>query len=344
MGSGLIWIATGSFAVSTFFTALMLRIALRRNWLDVPNARSSHALPTPRGAGLSIVVAFFLSIILLTSIGMMDVRDAMALMVGGSAMALVGLLDDRQDVRPSLRLGVHVTAALLSVIALKNAPQAALSSWGLHSVWATGAIAAILVVWIANLFNFMDGIDGLAGSEAVFVLGSAAWLNADHGGSLALTVAMASLAAADLGFLVWNWPPARIFMGDVGSGFIGFTIAVFALLCTERGILPIEVWGILGGVFVVDSTTTLIRRILRGDRWYESHRIHAYQHLARRWKSHLRVTISISAINCVWLFPWAFLAARAPAYAKYCLIIALVPLAALALWMGSGRKEMTADT
>jgi len=152
--------------------------------------------------------------------------------------------------------------------------------------------------------------------------------------------AMLVLAAATLGFLIWNWPPARIFMGDVGSGFLGFTVAVLGLAASRHSAMPIEMWAILSGVFFVDATVTLLRRIVRGDRWFEAHRLHAYQILASRWKAHLPVTVLVIAINVFWLFPWAWIAAIYPARAMLCVAAAMVPLIVTALLVGAGRKRI----
>jgi Fuc2NAc and GlcNAc transferase len=330
---------SAAFAVGAIATGLMRRYALRRNLLDVPNLRSSHESPTPRGGGVAIVIAFFAAALLLVFLGLMEARIFAALLIGGSAIALVGYLDDRRHLRVRVRLGVHLASALFAVIMLGGIPESALARWGLHGFWIGGVLAVLLIVWTTNLFNFMDGIDGIAGSEAVFLGSAGALLNWSHGGEPGLTATMLCLAAASLGFLRWNWPPARIFMGDVGSGFLGFTLAVLGLAANQLGTIPFEAWGILGGFFFVDATVTLLRRVARGDQWFEAHRMHAYQRLARRWQAHLPVTLSVSAINLVWLLPWAWLAANTPAGAKFFLVAALAPLAVLVIFAGAGRKE-----
>jgi Fuc2NAc and GlcNAc transferase len=339
MTSSVILAVITAFAVAVITTGLMRRYALQRNLIDVPNMRSSHVSPTPRGGGVAIVAAFFSSILLLTGLGLIDTGVLFALLIGGGAMALVGFLDDCWRLRASVRFSVHLAAALWVVVMLGGIPESALANWGMHGVWIGGLIALLTLVWVTNLFNFMDGIDGIAGSEAVFISGAGALLNWSQGGAPGLTAAMLCLAAASLGFLRWNWPPARIFMGDVGSGFLGFTLAVLGLAAYQRGTIPVEVWAILGGFFVVDATITLLRRVLRGDRWLEAHRMHAYQRLARRWKGHLPVTLSVSAINLAWLFPWAWMTTRMPAHAKYFLVAALAPLVVLVVLIGAGRKE-----
>jgi glycosyltransferase WbpL len=333
-------VAFMAFTVAVITTGLMRRIALQRNLIDVPNERSSHAAPTPRGGGVGIVFAFFAAAIVLAVLGLVDANILGTLLIGGSAMALVGFIDDRWQLRASVRFSVHLAAALLVVILIGGIPEAALMRWGLHGTWLGDLIAVLALVWTTNLFNFMDGIDGIAGSEAVFVGGAGALLNWYQGGAPGLTAAMLCLAAASLGFLRWNWPPARIFMGDVGSGFLGFTLAVLGLAANQvGGTIPFEAWGILGGFFFVDATITLLRRVVRGDQWFEAHRIHAYQQLARRWKAHLPVTLSVSALNLAWLLPWAWLAVRTPANAKYFLIAALAPLAVFVILAGAGRKK-----
>jgi Fuc2NAc and GlcNAc transferase len=260
-------------------------------------------------------------------------------LVGGGAMALVGFSDDRWHIRASVRFGVHLAAALWAVSLLGGIPEGALANWGLHGVWIGGLIAVLALVWTSNLFNFMDGIDGIAGIEAIFVSGAGAWLNWYQGGAPGLTAAMVCLAATSLGFLGWNWPPARIFMGDVGSGFLGFSLSVLGLEASQQGIFRIEIWGILGAVFLVDATVTLIRRVVRGDKWFEAHRTHAYQHLARRWKGHLPVTILVMAIDIFWLFPLAILATRFQSYVLWFLAAALAPLAVLVIACGAGTDE-----
>jgi Fuc2NAc and GlcNAc transferase len=339
MTSSVIWVVLTAFAVAVVATGLMRRYALQRNLIDVPNSRSSHASPTPRGGGVAIVMAFFAAALLLTVLGLMDARILGALLIGGSAMALVGFLDDRRHLRASVRFGVHLAAALWVVLLLGGIPESALANWGLHGVWIGGVAAVLVLVWMANLFNFMDGIDGIAGSEAVFVSGAGAWLNWFEGGAPGLTAALGCLAAASLGFLRWNWPPARIFMGDVGSGFLGFSLAVLGLAASQKGRFPIEVWAILGGFFLVDATVTLIRRVIRGDRWFHAHRTHAYQHLARRWKAHRPVTILVMLINVFWLLPLAILATKFPSYVLWFLATALMPLVALVIACGAGTDE-----
>jgi len=336
-----LWIIVGAFVVAVVATGLMRRYALQRRLLDIPNRRSSHSSPTPRGGGVAIVTAFLVGVLAIAFDHQLNVGVATALVAGGGAIAAVGFLDDRRALRASVRFLVQLGAALVVVSLLGGISDRTLAQWGLqgHGVWLGATFAVLALVWVTNLFNFMDGIDGIAASESAFIAGAGAWIYWYHGGDAGLTIAMLCLAAASLGFLKWNWPPARIFMGDVGSGFIGFSVAGLGLATSSRGIVPIEIWVILGGVFLVDATVTLIRRVARGDRWFEAHRIHAYQHLARRWKSHSPVTILVILINFTWLLPWALVAADFPDRAPLIVAAALLPLIALFLVCGSGAKE-----
>jgi len=292
-------------------------------------------MPTPRGGGVAIVVTFFLALLTMHLAGGPAGRVVAALTYGGGAIAIVGFIDDRKSLPASVRMIVHVGAALLA-IALIGLPIGLLGSECGYYVWPLRLASFLAIIWAINLFNFMDGIDGIAALEATFFAGAAAGFNAYFHGNPGLTTMMLSLAFATLGFLVWNWPPARIFMGDVGSGFLGFTLATFVLRMSHDHLVAVAICLILGGVFFVDASVTLIRRIARGDRWSDAHRMHAYQHLARRWRAHRPVTMLVGAVNVGWLLPLACAAAVRPAYAVLFVMMALLPLVLLTVIVGAG--------
>jgi Fuc2NAc and GlcNAc transferase len=333
-------IAFGALILSAVMTWLVLKLALRFQLIDHPSSRSSHSLPTPRGGGVAIVLAFLAALFMLRFADDEDLRLANALIFGGAAVAIVGMIDDRWSLRPRNRLLVHLAAAAFAVWRI-GMP----ASWQLDAPmsWVVAMIGLIAITWGANLFNFMDGIDGLAALEVVFMAGGAVVINTVIHGDAGITAVWLALAASSMGFLVWNWPPARIFMGDVGSGFLGFALTACTLAMSRHQPANIPVVVILGGVFFVDASVTVIRRILRGDRWLEPHRLHAYQHLARRWQSHRRVTVGVGVINVVWLLPCAFVAATHPSMAVTCAIVALLPLVLLAAAAGAGRPERSPD-
>ncbi|MNZ48465.1 putative undecaprenyl-phosphate N-acetylglucosaminyl 1-phosphate transferase [compost metagenome] len=205
--------------------------------------------------------------------------------------------------------------------------------------WFGYVIAAFYLVWMLNLYNFMDGIDGLASVEAICACVGAClvyWI----AGHSSLAIAPLVLAMAVLGFLVWNFPPAKIFMGDAGSGFLGIILAVMSLYAAWTNPLFLWAWLILLGVFIVDATFTLIRRLLRGDKVYEAHRSHGYQYASRKYGSHRAVTLAIAAINLLWLVPMAILVVMQYLDGMAGLVLAYVPLVLLAFKFHAGELEI----
>lgn len=327
--------------LSGLLTRRVLEYASRRALLDVPNERSSHSVPKPRGGGLAIAVVFVVGALSLALLGRLEGTAAFVLAAGGALVAVVGWIDDRAGVSVRVRFAVHVAAVALVISG--TASMGALRMPGFPDLpWIQFAAAAFALVWLINLFNFMDGIDGLAGAEAVFVAsGFVVCLVLDGQGGAGAATGAALLAGASFGFLTWNWPPARIFMGDVGSGFLGFALGGVALLAHRETGLNLWVPTILLAVFVTDATLTLVRRIGRGERWYAAHRSHAYQWLSRKYGAHRPVTMAIVVVNLGWLLPLAILATRLPAYAGQLAALAYMPLLPLALWSGSGRPEQS---
>ncbi len=340
------------FVLSLVLTGLIRRWALRA-MLDVPNERSSHSTPTPRGGGLAIVVAFTGALIVLTIVGIVPVRTLIALL-GGLPVAWIGFLDDQQSVSWKTRAAVHFLSAVWAVAWMGGMPMLNLGGMVLDWGIVGHAVGIIGIVWMINLYNFMDGIDGIAGGEAVFaalaggIIGALALAGVSENDAASIALIGLSLGMASLGFLLWNWHPARIFMGDVGSGFLGFTFGAFAIISV--GVTPLDaaprislwVWLILLGVFIVDATLTLIRRVLRRERWYQPHRLHAYQKLVIRWRNHARVTTAVLFVNVGWLLPMAALATIYPVYGVHFTLVALLPLILLAVFLKAGLREETA--
>jgi Fuc2NAc and GlcNAc transferase len=319
-------------------TRLMRRLASIYGILDIPNERSSHTKTTPRGGGLAIVLTATAGMIWLGADGTMPLPVLIALTGGGTLVAIVGFLDDRFGLRSAVRFVVHVAAAAWAVFWLGGVPPirvgAHIVQWG----WLGDVLGVVGLVWTVNLFNFMDGIDGIAASEAVFIAVSGALLTLFGAGTGSVFAGGLVFGAACGGFLLWNWPPAKIFMGDVGSGYIGYMVGVLALAAARASPDALWIWLILGGAFFIDATVTLARRAVRGERVHEAHRSHAYQWSARRW-GHKRVTVAVSLLNLVWLLPSALLAMRYPERAVLITVGTLAPLLVLALALGSGRRE-----
>jgi Fuc2NAc and GlcNAc transferase len=334
-------VAAVCFVISVVGTAALRRFAVRSGLIDVPNERSSHTIPTPRSGGLAIVVASLLGMTALFALGTLSRDLYVALAVGGTAVALVGFIDDRMQLSARVRLLVHLAAAGWALFCLGGLDHVRIAGEP-AALGPVGYLVGILgIVWTINLFNFMDGIDGIAGSEAAFISWSLAGIASFYGLSGGSAAAGVIFGAACCGFLAWNWPPARIFMGDVGSGYLGYVVAVLSVAAARHAPITLAACLILGGVFFVDATTTLLRRVLRRERAFQAHREHAYQVLARK-SSHRTVTVGVLALNAFWSLPAAWLATCYPERAGWIVLGALGPLVALAILVGAGRREPSA--
>jgi Fuc2NAc and GlcNAc transferase len=325
-------------ALASWFAVALVRRYAERRLVDLPNERSSHLRPTPRGGGLGLAVAHLSGMAVASMIGLHPLRLTAALAGGGVVVAVIGFLDDHRDVNPALRLVLHVLAFLWAAAWL-GWPAEVDFGWGpVPLAWFGRSGLLLGLVWFLNLFNFMDGIDGLAGVQALFMVVAGAvlaWVGADGDSSTAVPLLL--LGAATAGFLFWNWPPARIFMGDVGSGYLGYSIGALALWTITQGWLTVWVWLILGGAFLADATVALLVRAASGQRVVEAHRSHAYQRLSRRWQRHRPVTLAFALVNFAWLAPWAWCATLRPGSGLICAVVAVGPLVALAMRLGAGR-------
>ena len=325
-------------AATSWGLAEWLRAYARRaGLLDVPNQRSSHAVPTPRGGGLAIVVCTLATVLILYFGGQLSFLYSVPLIAGGGLVALVGALDDRRGLPASVRLLAHIGAAAICVGFIGPISSLSHSQNGVYLGYAAWPVSIICIVWFLNLFNFMDGIDGIAISQAIFMSVAGAVLASLHGAPTGVVVTMLFFSACCLGFVPLNWPPARMFMGDVGSGFLGFTLALFALATIVPGTLSLWTWVLLSGSFLVDATVTLVHRLIRREKVYQAHRSHAYQHLSRKWQSHRRVTLVYTAINVGYLLPLAWLSDRSGEAAPWLATFGIVPLIVLAWTSGAGR-------
>jgi len=325
-------------AMSWALTALLRRYALAQNLIDIPNERSSHLVPTPRGGGVAIVISFLAVLPFLNGVDLLAATVCLALWGAGFAVAVTGFLDDHGHIAARWRLLVHFGSAAWGLYWLGGFPPLTVFGDELDLGWLGYVCAAFYIVWLLNLYNFMDGIDGLAGIEAITVCCSGAlmvWLVAPNSTAWVLPVL---LAAAVLGFLVWNFPPARIFMGDAGSGFLGIILALLSVQAAWVAPRLLWVWLILLGVFIVDATVTLCRRVLRGEKFYEAHRSHAYQYASRIIGTHRPVTLAIGAINVFWLMPVSGLVALQKLDGIAGLMVAYLPLLVMAYRYKAGDR------
>lgn len=291
-GAALAW-AGGCFAAALVLTRLLRDFARRRHLLDHPNERSAHAAPTPRLGGIGLMVPFLAAGLALAARAPASGAELL-LLAATLFIAGVGLVDDLRPLPARVRFGAQVLAA--AVVVLSQGERLRPALWPLDA-WLPlpllALVAVVWVVWATNLYNFMDGIDGLAGGQAVLAsLGLAGAALASGDGRLALLLLL--LAASAAGFLRYNLPKASIFMGDAGSTAIGFFLAALPFLGRERPV-PVLAVALALALFVLDATTTLVRRLLRGERWYAAHRTHLYQQPLAWGVPHGRITYTAYA-------------------------------------------------
>ncbi len=343
---------SAAFLLSLVGVGVMRNYALSHCIVDVPNERSSHAVPTPRGGGIAIVVVFFAvsaGMLAWSSSAAPALEDAAVLALAAAIVAFVGWLDDHRSLSSAARIATHFLATLIC-IGHFGVPDIPLGPWMVDLGWAGWPLAAVAMVWCLNLFNFMDGIDGIVATEAVTVVVGAWIVLMIAAPGHVLSSYLWLLAAVVGGFLVWNWPPAKIFMGDVASGFIGFVLAQFALVTSGVGEMVgvnLWCWLILFGVFFTDATVTLVLRMAAREKLSHAHRRHAYQRLARtlqkaegmmfspacaRTNAHRAVSFATAATNLFWLTPLAVAAALWPEWGVLLAAVALVPLTAAVLF------------
>jgi UDP-N-acetylmuramyl pentapeptide phosphotransferase/UDP-N-acetylglucosamine-1-phosphate transferase len=270
-------------AVALIGGSLYLRWAPSRA-LDVPNQRSAHNRPTPRGGGLVIVAGFFVGLAVWLAMGGTLSPRALGWLAGALLVAGVSFIDDLYSLPAAPRLVIQLVGAGVLTLAGIDPREV--------SLLTALPLAFLYVIVLTNVYNFMDGIDGLATTQAI-VAGAALAIAGLLLGNPVVAIGGSLIMAAAAGFLVYNVPPARLFMGDVGSTFLGFSFAGLPLLGNigvGGGRLPIEFGLVLLAPFLFDSLVTLGRRILRGERWYAAHNSHYYQRLVRSGLSHGQVT------------------------------------------------------
>ncbi|NWA09346.1 MraY family glycosyltransferase [Pseudomonas gingeri] len=323
---------------SLLLTGALRHYALARSLMDIPNERSSHSVATPRGGGVAIVVSFLAVLPVLAFTGIVLWPIVWALLGAGACIALVGFLDDHGHVAARWRLLAHFSAAAWLLFWMGGLPTLDIMGARINLGVVGDVLAAFYLVWMLNLYNFMDGIDGIASVEALTAcLGACLVYTLTDNAGLIWPPLLLAMAVG--GFLYWNFPPARIFMGDAGSGFLGVMLGGLSLHAAWAEPRLLWVWLILLGVFVVDATFTLIRRLLRGDKVYEAHRSHAYQFASRQVGSHLPVTLAVTGINLGWLLPIALCVGLSIVDGAIGLIVAYVPLVFLAFRFHAGELE-----
>jgi len=316
----------------------MRAYALKKNIIDNPNERSSHSVPTPRGGGVAVVCSYLLALAVLIFSQQLVAHTGLTLIIAGFIIALLGFLDDHGHINAIVRLAIHFLVAIGVVFSLGGFSEVTIFN-GFELGFVANIIAVLFLVWLLNLYNFMDGINGIASVEAITTTVSMAILY------LLLYTSLNSdilwlLAVCVFGFLLWNFPKAKIFMGDACSGFLGLTLGILALIALKENLALFCAWIICLGVFVVDATYTLITRVVNGYKMYDAHRSHSYQILSRKWNSHTPVTLAVTIINFLWLFPIAYLMViQQWMYPEIGVLIAYLPLILIAVRLKAGNPD-----
>lgn len=301
--------------------------ALKANVVDVPGERSSHSQVTPRGGGLAIVItAIIAAVIQWHSAPAAESTQPwlLAIYLPAGILGLISFIDDHKPLSRRLRIMVHLFCAGLLLYLLPSTVYLPIGDYSLDiSAWWLLPISLIAIGWLINLYNFMDGIDGIAASEGISMLFGLSLIIYLQNGQL--DSQLLALSAILIGFLCINWAPAKLFMGDIGSCFLG--LALFACACYCSAQYQINLWAsmILLAAFITDASWTLIHRILSGQAWNEPHRSHSYQILSRRWHSHSLAVCAMLVINILWLLPLAIFATYKPTWAAALFIVACLP-------------------
>jgi Fuc2NAc and GlcNAc transferase len=284
------------FLISLASTYLIKIYTIKKSIIDIPNERSSHSIPTPRGGGLAIIITFYLGLFFFKE--NIDIKLFLAFF-SAIPIVIVSLIDDINSLSSKVRLLVQSLSALLALYLLGGVNSIDFV-WFELSGWWVNLIAFVSILWLTNLYNFMDGIDGYAGTQTVFVgLGLVILFS----NPLGLVLVMGSL-----GFLFFNWHKASIFMGDVGSATLGFIVAVFIFSDTSNG--NIYIWLVLLSFFWIDATVTLVRRYLNNESIGLAHRKHAYQRLTQFGWTHSKVVVFSIIFNLVFLLLLSFLVSK----------------------------------
>jgi|WetSurMetagenome_2_1015567.scaffolds.fasta_scaffold18645_4 UDP-N-acetylmuramyl pentapeptide phosphotransferase/UDP-N-acetylglucosamine-1-phosphate transferase len=276
--------------VSFALTWIIKNISIKKNIIDIPNARSSHSQPTPRGGGLAIVVTWYIGISFLFFDGSVS-RDLYFALLSGILLAVISLIDDVFDLKPIIRLSAQIITAVVSLTFLDGIQPVLVFGKDIFPAVILYFISIIGMVWFINLFNFLDGIDGYASLEAIG-MGIALYFFTGQNINLILI-------ASVVGFLVWNRPRARIFMGDVGSTQLGFIIVVLGIYYHNVQKLSLIYWLILTAPFWFDATLTLYRRWRNKETLSQAHCKHVYQRFVQSGFSHLKTDLLLSLLNLI---------------------------------------------
>lgn len=274
--------------LSYTLTYIIKELALKKKIIDVPNQRSSHTTPTPRGGGLAIVITWYIFLLYLRFNHQID-KNLFYALISSILLVIIGLVDDIKNVSPKIRIVFQLLSGILGLYFLGGVKYIDFGFITIELPYVVNLIVLVLIIGFINVFNFLDGIDGYLGMETIFVFSALSFFSSSF--------IVLSFAFITLGFLIWNWPKAKIFCGDVGSTFIGYTLMIFTIYYQNTLKVSILTPIVLSGLFWIDSLITIYRRWKNNEKLSIPHKKHAYQRLNQSGYSHLKIVIIGMGIN-----------------------------------------------
>jgi len=318
-----------AFSLSALFTFLLIKMPAKFSAIDNPNGRSLHENPTPRTGGVAMLLSVIIASLVFLYNKNLDI--SLSIIFAGAMVAFVSLVDDFRHVKSIVRFVVHIASAVIIVragfvIEYINTPWGDISSWPILA----SVLTVIFIVWMTNLYNFMDGMDGFAAGMSIFGFATFAVIG-NLESHYEFSIICSVLAAAASGFLVWNFPPAKIFMGDLGSASYGYIASVLAIYAHVNNFIPIQISIILFSPFIFDATATLIRRIYNREKFWQAHNSHFYQQLVLSGLGHKKVLMYeyVLMIACSILVIAVYNAQ--PVYQVFAVLIVLVAYVLIAV-------------
>ena len=317
--------------LSALLTRLYRSFAINKEIISNPNNRSLHKVFKPSGGGIVFSLICVLSVSLLSFIGIIGFEMLMVFGLGAFCATLFGFIDDIYDINPLLKLIIQVVLSIWVLIWF-DVGDLAILNW--LPLWVSLILCCFLLVWMMNLYNFMDGIDGMAASGTIFACFALIITLIITSGFSTLVIILSLLMFSCLGFLIYNWPPASIFMGDSGSIFLGYFFGSLIIISLIDGNVSFWTWLIVFSYFFGDTNITIIMRLILSKKWHKPHRSHGYQNLARILDNHKKVTAGVQVYNVFYILPLAILSVIIVEWAILFSILALMPVIFLSLWFG----------
>ncbi|MAJ30361.1 MAG: hypothetical protein CMQ73_03795 [Gammaproteobacteria bacterium] len=353
---------TVTFFLSILFTKFAIFFAERRNIKSIANQRSSHFIPVANGGGLGFLIITLISLIILTNTIDMSTKNSNYLIFTSMVIGLVGFADDINDIPALQRFIVQLLASVIVIIFFTQFPNINFLDFSIQNKPFLFVFGIVFLVWLTNLYNFMDGIDGLATLEGIFILLCYLFIIFYNGNNMLLITheklfffnSILILISALFGFLVFNFPNSSIFMGDVGSSFLGFFLGSIGIYAASNDWINFWTLAIIWSIFLVDATVTLLVRILRGEVWYDAHRSHAYQKITQsyvkkisekyneeshsRTKAHRSVCLLYSLVNLAWVFPLSILSMNYPSIGFLIAFLCFMPIVIVCFYVEAGKS------